>query len=196
MWEDNNPLSYNESSPTESHFPPYEDPSPPASRDSNDDHGPPNFITRANRTPSEYSQKPADGSDDSDDSDDEEYRRMRKEKGYSSRVEQMLLEDKNVPIVIADAGKNHEGSGGFIVYTICTGVRICDASATALRSSQRARLQTLTWCRILKFADDTQSSNLYVETCRFCILALLSHQFRRSIKFRIMSRRLPAQRRT
>lgn len=47
---------------------------------------------------------------------------MRREKGYSSRVELMLLENKDVPIVICDAGKNHEGSGGFIVYTIRTGV--------------------------------------------------------------------------
>lgn len=57
-----------------------------------------------------------------EDEEDEEYRRMRREKGYSSRVEMMLLENKDVPIVICDAGKNHEGSGGFIVYTIRTGV--------------------------------------------------------------------------
>jgi len=117
MWENNNPLSYDES-PTES---PYDDPSPPASRDSDDDRGAHSFITRVNSTPSEHSRKPAD---DSEDEDDERYRQMGREKGYSSRVEQLLLEDKNVPIVIADAGKNHEGSGGFIVYTICTGVRI------------------------------------------------------------------------
>jgi hypothetical protein len=125
MWEDNNPLSYDES-PT-SNFHPYEEPalSPPGSRDS-DDTSPPDFITRANRTPSEHSHEdPTDGGlDDDDEDDDEEYRRQRRERGYDSRVEQMLMENKHVPIVITDAGKNHEGSGGFIVYTIRTGVCI------------------------------------------------------------------------
>lgn len=124
MWEDNNPLSY-EDSPTESQFPPYddEDPSPPGSRDSNDTE-PPNFITRADRTPSEHSREPPRrDTTDYDDASDEEYRRSRQDKGYSSRVELMLLEDKNTLVEITDAGKSHEGSGGFIVYTIKTGVR-------------------------------------------------------------------------
>ncbi|KAA8911462.1 hypothetical protein FN846DRAFT_774047 [Sphaerosporella brunnea] len=112
MWEDNNPLAYDASSPTESSFPPYddEDPSPLAS---------PGLD--AHRTPSVQSREDRKVSDDSEDEEDEEYRRMRREKGYSSRVEQMLLENKNVQIVITDAGKNHEGSGAFIVYTIRTG---------------------------------------------------------------------------
>jgi len=121
MWEDNNPLSYDDL-PEDSHFPPYDDPSPPGSRDSNDSE-PSIFITRANRTPSEHSHEGRKVAVDSDDEEDEEYRRMKREKGYSSRVEQMLLENKNVLIVISDAGKNHEGSGGYIVYTIRTGVR-------------------------------------------------------------------------
>lgn len=126
MWEDNNPLAYDNASPTSSAFPPYDDPSlsPPASRDS-DDVSPPDFITRANRTPSEHSreERAADPHADSDeDTSDEEYRRARRERGYSSRVEQMLVENKHVSIVITDAGKNHEAGGGYIVYTIRTGV--------------------------------------------------------------------------
>ncbi|KAF8540583.1 hypothetical protein BDD12DRAFT_832756 [Trichophaea hybrida] len=119
MWEDNNPLSYDDS-PTDSHFPPYNDPSPPGSRDSND-FEPPKFITHANRTPSVHSREGRKVAIDSDDEEDEEYRQMRREKGYSSRVEQLLLENKNIPIVISDAGKNNEGSGGYIVYMIRTG---------------------------------------------------------------------------
>lgn len=41
---------------------------------------------------------------------------------YDSRIEQILYENPDMPILITDAGKNHEGGGGFIVYTIRTGV--------------------------------------------------------------------------
>lgn len=41
---------------------------------------------------------------------------------YDSRVEQILYENLDLPILITDAGKNHEGGGSFIVYTIRTGV--------------------------------------------------------------------------
>lgn len=43
---------------------------------------------------------------------------------YDSRIEQILHEHPELPILITDAGKNHEGGGGYIVYTIRTGVRI------------------------------------------------------------------------
>ncbi len=46
----------------------------------------------------------------------------RKKSRYDSRVEQMLFEDPDVPIVIVDAGKSHESGGSYIVYTIRTGV--------------------------------------------------------------------------
>lgn len=120
MWEDNNPLSYEEESEISPHFAPYEDDmsSPPASRDSDEA---PNYGFGGDRTPSVHSYSSRRRGDD-DDEEDEEYRRSRRERGYSSRIEQMLLENKNVPIVIADAGKNNEGSGGYIVYTIRTGV--------------------------------------------------------------------------
>jgi hypothetical protein len=42
--------------------------------------------------------------------------------GYDSRVEQMLYENPELPILITDAGKSTE-SGRYIVYTIKTGVR-------------------------------------------------------------------------
>lgn len=41
---------------------------------------------------------------------------------YDSRIEQILHENPEMPILITDAGKNHEGGGSFIVYTIRTGV--------------------------------------------------------------------------
>lgn len=40
---------------------------------------------------------------------------------YDSRVVQILFEKPDMPILITDAGKNHEGGGSFIVYTIRTG---------------------------------------------------------------------------
>ncbi|KAL5335457.1 hypothetical protein BJX70DRAFT_375026 [Aspergillus crustosus] len=39
---------------------------------------------------------------------------------YDSRIEQLLYENPEMPIIITDAGKNHEGGGSFIVYTIRT----------------------------------------------------------------------------
>lgn len=122
MWEDNNPLSYDRRSSTSSFHRPGL--SPAASDDS---HGadPPDFLTY--QAPSEHSQDdfpPRNNleDDDDDEGEEEEYRQQRKPTGYGSRVEQMLMENKDVAIKIADAGKNSEGSGGYIVYTIRTGV--------------------------------------------------------------------------
>lgn len=63
-----------------------------------------------------------------DDRQDEEDARSRgelvprrKPGGYDSRVEQMLYEDPELPILITDAGKSSE-NGRYIVYTIKTGV--------------------------------------------------------------------------
>ncbi|KAI5786995.1 hypothetical protein DFH27DRAFT_225032 [Peziza echinospora] len=62
-----------------------------------------------------------DEDDDDDDDDDDDYPAARRG-GYSSRVEQILAENKDLGITITDAGKNPEGSGGgYIVYTIRTG---------------------------------------------------------------------------
>lgn len=44
-----------------------------------------------------------------------------KEGGYDSRIEQILYENPNLEIHIVHAGKNTEGGGGFITYTVRTG---------------------------------------------------------------------------
>lgn len=44
-----------------------------------------------------------------------------KEGGYDSRIEQILYEHPDLEIQITHAGKNTEGGGGFITYTIRTG---------------------------------------------------------------------------
>lgn len=45
----------------------------------------------------------------------------RKPGGYDSRIEQILYENPELPILITDAGKSIESGGKFIVYTIRTG---------------------------------------------------------------------------
>ena len=45
-----------------------------------------------------------------------------KSAGYVSRIEQILYEDPESPIMITDAGKSPESGGSFIAYTIRTGV--------------------------------------------------------------------------
>ena len=45
-----------------------------------------------------------------------------KKGGYDSRIEQILYEHPDLDIQIVQAGKNTEGGGGFITYTIRTGV--------------------------------------------------------------------------
>lgn len=48
----------------------------------------------------------------------------RKPGGYDSRIEQILYENPELPILITDAGKSLESGGRYIVYTIRTGVSI------------------------------------------------------------------------
>jgi len=118
MWEDNNPLSYDRRSSTSSFRAPGGD-----SPDTGSDIEPPDFLTRPPRTPPETSGDEAEsrhGDEDEDEDGDDQY--QRRDQVYNSRVEQTLLEHRDLPIVITDAGKNSEGSGGFIVYTIRTGV--------------------------------------------------------------------------
>lgn len=47
----------------------------------------------------------------------------RKPGGYDSRIEQILYENPELPVLITDAGKSLESGGRHIVYTIRTGVR-------------------------------------------------------------------------
>ncbi|KAG6004312.1 Sorting nexin, cytoplasm-to-vacuole targeting pathway/endosomal sorting [Claviceps maximensis] len=51
----------------------------------------------------------------------EETARKRKPGGYTSRIEQVLYENPETPIIITDAGKSVESGGRYIVYTIRTG---------------------------------------------------------------------------
>jgi sorting nexin-41/42 len=46
----------------------------------------------------------------------------KKKGGYDSRIEQILYENPQLPILITDAGKSTESGGKYIVYTIRTGV--------------------------------------------------------------------------
>lgn len=57
-----------------------------------------------------------------DDEPQEERRIEPKKGGYDSRIEQILYENPDLPILITSAGKNSEGGGKYIVYTIRTGV--------------------------------------------------------------------------
>jgi len=47
-----------------------------------------------------------------------------KKGGYNSRIEQILYEHPELDIQIVTAGKNTEGGGGYITYTIRTGVSL------------------------------------------------------------------------
>ncbi|CAG8233529.1 unnamed protein product [Penicillium nalgiovense] len=84
------------------------DSTPPSSRDSNSE--PPDYIAHAE--------------DLSDPEDEAEYgaasQQYPQKSVYDSRIEQILYENPEMPILITDAGKNHEGGGSFIVYTIRT----------------------------------------------------------------------------
>ena len=118
MWEDNSPLSYDRRSSTSSFHAGGDD-----SPDALSDNEPPDFLTQP-RTPSETSRDESyvRHADEDEDEEEEQYRQQRRDQGYNSRVEQTLLENRDLPIIITHAGKNSEGSGGFIVYTIRTGV--------------------------------------------------------------------------
>lgn len=61
--------------------------------------------------------------DEADDQAHGELVPRRKPGGYDSRIEQMLYENPELPILITEAGKSQESGGRFIVYTIKTGVR-------------------------------------------------------------------------
>ncbi|KAK7940929.1 Autophagy-related protein 20 [Apiospora aurea] len=68
------------------------------------------------------------GQDVSDADSDEKYAAQaraqvprRKTGGYSSRIEQIIYENPELPIMITDAGKSAESGGRYIVYTIRTG---------------------------------------------------------------------------
>lgn len=68
--------------------------------------------------------------------------------GYAGRIEQILYENPNLPILITDAGKGSDGTK-YIVYTIRTGV----CGTLILRTKDSADRN-----RIWKCADGTPNS--------------------------------------
>jgi hypothetical protein len=80
--------------------------------------------------PEGESDLPAQRYDDTSDGSDEEYggstqvAARKKKGGYDSRIEQILYENPDLPILIVDAGKSVESGGKYIVYTIRTGVSL------------------------------------------------------------------------
>lgn len=87
----------------------YERPTTPNSDRSSNNNEPPEFVSR-----------PPDFSDEDDYGTGRSL--PRKKGGYDSRIEQILYENPDLQIVITDAGKSSETGGGYIVYTIRTGV--------------------------------------------------------------------------
>lgn len=80
----------------------------------------------SDRTEPQIGSQPQFGGHTSDGSDDEyggqDQKPRRKKGGYDSRIEQILYENPELPILIVDAGKSIESGGKYIVYTIRTGV--------------------------------------------------------------------------
>nr|POF17145.1 sorting nexin-41 [Quercus suber] len=115
MWddEDNNPYGSfhrRDSEASEAQSPDYAHPSTPPSGRSSPLH-PPGNTTRS-----------TDLSDEELDDDRPKDQKVQpKEGGYDSRIEQILYEHPELEIQIVYAGKNTEGGGGFITYTIRTG---------------------------------------------------------------------------
>jgi hypothetical protein len=68
-----------------------------------------------------YDPHPQDLSDSDEAAYNSQTRPRKKAGGYDSRIEQILYEQPNTPILITDAGKSNEGGSGYIVYTIRTG---------------------------------------------------------------------------
>jgi hypothetical protein len=74
-------------------------------------------------------QQPSFSAEPSEAESDDEYQhgdlvRRPKPGGYDSRIQQILYENPELPILITDAGKSLESGGKFIVYTIRTGVSL------------------------------------------------------------------------
>lgn len=96
---------------------------------------------------------PATSSPESEEDDQEQLAPRRKPGGYDSRIEQILYENPELPILITDAGKSLESGGRYIVYTIRTGVSSCEG----FRAFHLADRTT----RISRFADGIRSLPLF-----------------------------------
>jgi sorting nexin-41/42 len=60
--------------------------------------------------------------------------------GYDSRIEQILYENPELPVIITDAGKSVESGGRYIVYTIRTGVRHLSRADQTLATNYQHRI--------------------------------------------------------
>jgi hypothetical protein len=98
----------------------YNRPSTPPSDISSPQHASPEFIAHAR---DQHSLSDVDVGEE-----EEGVQRQYEPKkgGYSSRVEQILYENPDVPILITYAGKNSESGGNYIAYTIRTGVELSE----------------------------------------------------------------------
>lgn len=97
-----------------------------------------------------HDQQDSDHHDD-DDEDVSQSRRIEPKKGgYHSRIEQILYENPDLDIQIVHAGKNTEGGGSYITYTIRTGVR---------HSTSRSAATFADTLRISKYEDAIASSH-------------------------------------
>lgn len=126
MWndEDNNPYgnsfdrrdsftssTANPTSPTAREYPRFDAPQTPSST-GDEAPPPPSYRTEASDVESD---------DEYNAQGQGELAPRRKPGGYDSRVEQILYENPELPILITDAGKSLESGGRYIVYTIRTG---------------------------------------------------------------------------
>ncbi|KAK5114755.1 hypothetical protein LTR85_010068 [Meristemomyces frigidus] len=77
---------------------------------------------RSDSPPAHYTTRSGDLSDEEFDDERPKGPKVQpKEGGYDSRIEQILYEHPELEIQIVHAGKNTEGGGGYITYTIRTG---------------------------------------------------------------------------
>jgi len=83
-----------------------------------------NVEADTNSRPQHYEHDTSDGSSDNDYGGASQAAPKMKKGGYDSRIEQILYENPDLPILITDAGKSSESGGKYIVYTIRTGVSL------------------------------------------------------------------------
>ena len=84
---------------------------------------PPSIDSSPARESSQYISQPLSDVDYNEDGEQEDEAPVAPKKGgYDSRVEAWLYENPGSSILITYAGKNLEGGGGYIAYTINAGV--------------------------------------------------------------------------
>ncbi|KAF2763502.1 hypothetical protein EJ05DRAFT_507087 [Pseudovirgaria hyperparasitica] len=82
---------------------------------------PPSGNSSLRQESPEFISQPIGDEDEKEDEAATSTRREPKRGGYNSRIEQILYENPDLPILITYAGKNSESGGSFITYTIRTG---------------------------------------------------------------------------